>query len=107
MVYNPIMYLQLLSSELVNRYKKWGGNRLVLLRAKSFYDNFYIKEGDIYTYIYYMPFADFNLMHYINFQATNYLMNNTKAIVVCLENYVEYVRGYLDERVEVICIGKN
>lgn len=80
-------------------------DRLVSLRAKSFYDDFYIKEGDIYTYIYYMPFANFNLMHYINFQATNYLMNNTKAIVVCLENCVEYVRGYLDEKVEVICVG--
>lgn len=80
-------------------------DRLVSLRAKSFYDDFYIKEGDIYTYIYYMPFANFNLMHYINFQATNYLMNNIKAIVVCLENCVEYVRGYLDKRVEVICIS--
>lgn len=80
-------------------------DNLVSLRAKSFYDDFYIKEGHIYTYIYYMPFANFNLMHYINFQATNHLMNNTKAIVVCLENFVEYVRGYLDERVEVICVS--
>lgn len=80
-------------------------DRLVSLRAKSFYDDFYIKEGDIYTYIYYMPFANFNLMHYINFQATNYLMNNTKAIVICLENCVEYVRRYLDESVEVICLS--
>lgn len=80
-------------------------DRLISLRAKSFYDDFYIKEGDIYTYIYYMPFANFNLMHYINFQATNYLMNNTRAIVVCLENCVEYIRGYLDEKVEVICVG--
>ena len=82
-------------------------DNLVSLRAKSFYDDFYIKEGDIYTYVYHMPFANFELMNYINFQATNYLMNNTKAIVVCLENCVEYVRGYLDERVEVICISMH
>lgn len=80
-------------------------NKLISLRAKSFYDDFYIKESDIYTYIHYMPFANFNLMHYINFQAKNYLMNNTKAIVVCLENCVEYVRGDLDEKVEVICVS--
>lgn len=80
-------------------------DRLVSLRAKSFYDDFYIKEGDIYTYIYYMPFANFNLMHYINFQATSHLMEGTKAKVVCLENCVEYVRNYLDEKVEVICIS--
>ena len=34
-------------------------DRIVLLRAKSFYDDFYIKEGDIYIYIYYIPFVNF------------------------------------------------
>lgn len=80
-------------------------DKLVSLRDKSFYDDFYIKEDGIYTYIYYMPFANFNLMHYINFQATSHLMEGTKAKVVCLENCVEYVRNYLDEKVEVICIS--
>lgn len=80
-------------------------DRLVSLRAKSFYDNIYIKEGDIYTYIYYMPFANFELMNHINFQVTDYLRDNRRSIVVCLENCVEYVRGYLDEKVEVICVS--
>ena len=81
----------------------WGESQ------ESFYKRYciflaYIKEGDIYTYIYYMSSANFNLMHYINFQAMNYLMNNTKAIVVCLKNCVEHVMRYLNEKVEVICV---
>lgn len=83
------------------------GNKLVSLREQSFYDDFYIKEGEIYTYIYYMPFANFNLMNYINFQATSHLMEGTKAKVICLENCVEYVRKYLDEKVGVICVSAN
>lgn len=62
-------------------------------------------ESDIWSV--FKRIKDENLMHYINFQATNYLVNNTKDIVVCLENCVEYVRGYLDKRVEVICLESN
>lgn len=88
-----------------NQVENIFGDKLVSLRDKSFYDDFYIKEDGIYTYIYYMPFTNFNLMHYINFQATSHLMEGTRAKVVCLENCVEYVRKYLDEKVEVICIS--
>ena len=52
-----------------------------------------------------MPFANFYFMDYINFQATSNLMEDTKAKVVCLENCVEYVRKYLDDKVEVTCIS--
>ena len=83
------------------------GDNLVSLRAKSFYDDYYIKEGNTYIYIYYMPFANFNLMQYINFQATSNLFEGSKVKVVCLENCVEYVRKYLDKNVEVICIKLN
>lgn len=88
-----------------NQVENIFGDKLISLRDKSFYDDFYIKEGNIYTYIYYMPFANFNLMHYINFQATNHLMEDTKAKVVCLENCVEYVSKYLNDKVEIICMS--
>lgn len=87
-----------------NKVKETFGNKLVSLKAKSFFDDYYIKENDVYTYIFYMPFANFFLMDYINFQATSNLMERTKAKVVCLDNCVEFVRKYLDETVEVTCI---
>lgn len=88
-----------------NKVKEIFGNDLISLKAKSFFDDYYIKENDIYTYIFYMPFANFYLMDYINFQATSNLMEGTKDKVVCLDNCVEFVRKYLDEAVEVTCIS--
>ena len=52
-----------------------------------------------------MPFANFYLMDYINFQVTSNLMEGTKDKVVCLDNCVEFVRKYLDDEVEVTCIS--
>lgn len=46
-------------------------------------------------------------MNYINFQTTSNLMEGTKAKVICLNNCVEYVKKYLDGKVEVTCIGVN
>ncbi len=54
-----------------NKVKETFGNDLISLKAKSFFDDYYIKENDVYTYIFYMPFANFFLMDYINFQATS------------------------------------
>ena len=88
-----------------NKVKEIFGEKLVSLKAKSFFDDYYIKENDVYTYIFYMPFANFYLMNYINFQATSNLMEDTKAKVVCLDSCVEFVRKYLDEAVEVTCIS--
>lgn len=88
-----------------NKVKEIFGNELVSLKAKSFFDDYYTKENDVYTYIFYMPFANFYLMNYINFQATSNLMEDTKAKVVCLDSCVEFVRKYLDEAVEVTCIS--
>lgn len=42
------------------------GDILVSLKYKSFFDDFYIKENNVYIYIFYMPFANFYLMDYIN-----------------------------------------
>lgn len=88
-----------------NKVKEIFGEKLVSLKAKSFFDDYYIKENDVYTYIFYMPFANFYLMDYINFQATSNLMEGTKDKVVCLDNCVEFVRKYLDDEVEVTCIS--
>lgn len=88
-----------------NKVKEIFGNDLISLKTKSFFDDYYINENDVYTYIFYMPFANFYLMDYINFQATSNLMEGTKAKVVCLDNCVEFVRKYLDEAVEVTCIS--
>lgn len=86
------------------KVKEIFGNDLISLKAKSFFDDYYIKENDVYTYIFYMPFSNFYLMDYINFQATSNLMEGTKAKVVCLDNCLEFVRKYLDEAVEVTCV---
>ena len=88
-----------------NKVTATFGDKLVSLKAKSFFDDYYIKENDVYTYIFYMPFANFFLMDYINFQATSNLMEGTKAKVVCLDSCVEFVRKYLDKAVEVTCIS--
>ena len=51
-------------------------------------------------------FASFNLMNYLNYASEEKtLFPRDKVKVVCLENCVEYVRKYLDENVEVICVG--
>ena len=78
---------------------------LVTLKVKYYWDMYYIKEQDEYYYIYYMPFANFNLMHHINIEVNSYLREGANAKVVCLENCVKYVRKYLDDKVEVICVS--
>lgn len=88
-----------------NKTKEIFGEKLQSLKAKSFFEDYYFKENDIYTYVYYMPFVNFYMLHYINFQATDSLFNGTKAIVVCLDICVDYIRKYLDECVEVTCVS--
>ncbi len=81
------------------------GDKLISLKYKSFFDEYYIKENDVYTYIFYMPFANFYLMDYLNYLATDNLHSDVEVKVVCLDTCIEYVRKYLNERVEVICIS--
>lgn len=81
------------------------GDKLISLKYKSFFDDYYIKENDVYTYIFYMPFANFYLMDYLNYLATDNLHSNVEAKVICLDTCVEYARKYLDEKVEVTCIS--
>ena len=67
----------------------------------------YIKENNVYTYIFYMPFANFYLMDYINFLSSDDLTSDARVKVVCLDCCVDYVRKYLDERVEAVCISSS
>ena len=84
------------------------GDKLISLREKSFVDKYYYKENNDYIYVYYMPFANFNLMNYLNFVSTEkQLFPRDKVKVVCLENCVEYARKYLNEEVEIISININ
>ena len=77
-----------------NKVKDIFGYELVSLKSKSFFDDYYIKENGVYTYIFYMPFAKFYLIDYIHFQAISYLMDSAKAKVVCLNNCVDCIRKY-------------
>ena len=52
-----------------------------------------------------MPFANFYLMDYINFLSSDDLTSDARVKVVCLDCCVDYVRKYLDEKVEVTCIN--
>ena len=81
------------------------GDKLISLKYKSFFDDYYIKENNVYTYIFYMPFANFYLMDYLNYLATDNLHSDVEVKVVCLDTCIEYVRKYLNEIVEVICIS--
>lgn len=83
------------------------GDKLISLKYKSFFDEYYIKENDVYTYIFYMPFANFYLMDYLNYLATDNLHSDVEVKVVCLDTCVEYARKYLNERAEVICISAD
>ena len=80
------------------------GNKLISLKAKSFFEEYYIKENNIYTYIFYMPFANFYLIDYLNYLTTNDLHSDIKVRVLCFDYSVEYIRKYLNEKIEVNCI---
>ena len=80
------------------------GDKLIKLVSYSFFEDYYYKEDDFYIYIYPLPFANFHIMHYINFVANDYLQANCKSKVICFEPYVEYIRKYLHEDVEVVCV---
>lgn len=81
------------------------GDKLISLKYKSFFDDYYIKENNVYTYIFYMPFANFYLMDYLNYLATDNLHSDVEVKVICLDTCVEYARKYLDEKIEVVCIS--
>ena len=83
------------------------GDKLISLKDKSFFEECYIKENNVYTYIFYMPFANFYLMDYLNYLATDDLHSDIKVKVVCFYEYVEYIRKYLGEKIEIICISIN
>ena len=80
------------------------GNKLISLKAKSFFEEYYIKENNVYTYIFYMPFANFYLIDYLNYLTTNDLHSDIKVRVLCFDYSVEYIRKYLNEKIEVNCI---
>ena len=80
------------------------GDKLSRLKARSFFENYYYKEDDFYIYIYPLPFANFHIMRHINYVANDFWQANCKSKVICFEPYVEYVRKYLHEDVEVVCV---
>ena len=102
-------YLKLIKDEnyMKNKTEEIFGDALFSLNEKSFFEEYYTKENDAYTYIYYMPFVNYYMLHYINFEATSNLFNGTKAKVVCLDTCIDYVRKYLDECVEVTCVSNE
>ena len=76
----------------------------ILNNAKNFPCFFIIWDNNVYIYIFYMPFANFYLMDYINFLSSDDLTSDAKVKVVCLDCCVDYVRKYLDEKVEIVCL---
>lgn len=90
-----------------NKVRKIFGDKLISLKAKSFFEEYYIKENNVYTYIFYMPFANFYLMDYLNYLATDDLHSDIKVRVLCFDYSVEYIRKYLNEKIEVNCISIN
>ena len=80
------------------------GDKLISLKAKSFFEEYYIKENNVYTYIFYMPFANFYLMDYLNYLVTDTLTSDSKVKVVCFEYCRKYIRKYLDDGIDVIFI---
>ena len=87
-----------------NKVREIFGDKLISLKAKSFFEEYYIKENNAYTYIFYMPFANFYLMDYLNYLATDDFHSDIKVKVVCFYEYVEYIRKYLNIAIEVNCI---
>ena len=88
-----------------NKVREIFGNKLISLKAKSFFEEYYTKENNVYNYIFYMPFANFYLMDYLNYLATDDLHSDIKVRVLCFDYSVEYIRKYLNEEIEVICIS--
>lgn len=69
------------------------------------YEIYYAKHDDTYTYVFPMPFADFAKIDGINHMVNSGDYEDVEFKVVCLDNCLEYVRKFLDEKVEVMCIS--
>ena len=87
-----------------NKVREIFGDKLISLKAKSFFEEYYIKEYNAYTYIFYMPFANFYLMDYNTRSSVDDFHSDIKVKVVCFYEYVEYIRKYLNIAIEVNCI---
>ena len=68
---------------------------------------YYRKMGNYYDYIFPIMFADFSKIHWINYAVGSRDFENVNLKVVCEENCIEYVRKFLDERVEIICLSRG
>ena len=74
-------------------------------REKGYmYEIYCEKDGNSYTYIFPMPFADFSTMDWINYMVDSGIHSNIDYIVVCNEICIEEVRRFLKDKVEVICL---
>ncbi len=68
------------------------------------YEMYCKKEDDLYTYVFPMPFADFSIMDLINYMVDSSNHGDIKCKAVCNEFYIEEVRNFLKDKVEVICL---
>ena len=76
-----------------------------IYRVKGYiYEIYCKKEDDLYTYIFPMPFADFNIMDWINDMVDSSLFSNTRFKVVCNDFCLVEIRKFLKDEVDVICI---
>lgn len=83
------------------------GEELLTLRCKTIFEEFYLKDEEYTTYVFYMPFLNFDLMHYINFVSSDRrLFGDVKSKMICLDNCIWEARKYLDKEVEVVCVEK-
>lgn len=75
------------------------------------FEMYYIKNVDGETgkdyYIYVLPILlpDFCKMDWVNYSANDWINDNVKVKVICEGEYVEYIREYLDELVEIVCLS--
>ena len=91
--------------------KDYMKNRIIdifeedIYRVKGYiYEMYCKKEDNLYTYVFPMPFADFSIMDWINYMLDSSIHGDINCKVVCNEFYIEEVRNFLKDKVEVICL---
>ena len=68
------------------------------------YEIYCINNNESYIYVFPMLFPDFSKINSINAMSKNSNYKDVEFKVVCEEYYVYYIRKFLDEKIEVICM---
>ncbi len=79
------------------------GDKLESIVNYSIFREYYFKEGELTTYVYYMPFLNFFMLKHINENVNDKSYKDTEHKLVCLDNCILEARKYLDEKVQIIC----